>query len=131
MITFREIAVRAGIPESTLRQYRDEFEAFLPSRGEGRRRRYDDTTAELLCQIAQWKAQGWGKETVQRELTQRQTAAPQRRTPHTSHPSEVVRLLQEQARALERIEADLRLLRTERRSALTPLAYEDALLTRR
>lgn len=123
MITFREIAQKANIPESTLRLYRDVFESFLPARGEGRRRRYDDATAETLLQIARWRQEGWSKESVARELAQRQVAAPPR-AGTAAHVSETVRLLHEQARALARIESALDALRT--RPQETPIAFDDA-----
>ncbi|WP_081904367.1 MerR family transcriptional regulator [Brevibacillus thermoruber] len=48
LLTIAEIAKQLDIPESTARFYRDRFEAFVPSVGEGRKKRYLPEAAEVL-----------------------------------------------------------------------------------
>lgn len=52
LLTIAEIAKRLDIPESTARFYRDRFEDFIPSVGEGRKKRYKPETVEILQFIA-------------------------------------------------------------------------------
>lgn len=53
LLTIAEIARRLDLPESTCRYYRDRFEEFIPSIGEGRKRRYRPETADVLRTIAE------------------------------------------------------------------------------
>jgi DNA-binding transcriptional MerR regulator len=53
LLTIAEIAKQLDIPESTARFYRDRFEAFVPSVGEGRKKRYLPEAAEVLRFIAE------------------------------------------------------------------------------
>lgn len=52
LLTIAEIAKQLDIPESTVRFYRDRFEMFVPSVGEGRKKRYLPEAAEVLRFIA-------------------------------------------------------------------------------
>jgi DNA-binding transcriptional MerR regulator len=72
-LTFKELAESAGIPESTLRVYRDEFEDYLPASGEGRKRRYDTEAAKTLQRIVTLKQEGRSRETIRAELSKVQT----------------------------------------------------------
>jgi DNA-binding transcriptional MerR regulator len=72
-LTFKELAESAGIPESTLRVYRDEFEDYLPATGEGRKRRYDTEAAKTLQRIVTLKQEGRSRETIRAELSKVQT----------------------------------------------------------
>ncbi|QQE76759.1 MerR family transcriptional regulator (plasmid) [Brevibacillus composti] len=53
LLTIAEIAKQLGIPESTVRFYRDRFEPFIPFVGEGRKKRYLPEAAEVLRFIAE------------------------------------------------------------------------------
>lgn len=51
LLTLKEIAKDLGVPESTLRKYREMFGAFIPSIGSGRSRRYKEEATEILSEI--------------------------------------------------------------------------------
>jgi DNA-binding transcriptional MerR regulator len=51
LMTLKEIAHQLGVPESSLRKYREIFEAFIPSVGSGRSRRYREDAIEILREI--------------------------------------------------------------------------------
>ena len=87
----REIARQCELPESTLRVYRDEFEAFLPAVGEGKRRRYPEATQETLRQIAAWKKEGRASAEIRAELQRRK--APQAKAQRRSHDDKLEELL--------------------------------------
>lgn len=53
LLTIAEIAKQLDIPESTARFYRDRFESFVPSVGEGRKKRYLPEAADVLRLIAE------------------------------------------------------------------------------
>jgi DNA-binding transcriptional MerR regulator len=53
LMTIAEIAKELNIPESTARYYRDSFINYIPSVGEGRKKRYRPETAEVLRFIAE------------------------------------------------------------------------------
>jgi DNA-binding transcriptional MerR regulator len=53
LLTIKEIAKRLDVPESNLRYYRDRFEDFLPSLGEGRKRRYKPEALDVFRFIVQ------------------------------------------------------------------------------
>lgn len=53
LLTIAEIAKQLNIPESTARFYRDRFENYIPSVGEGRKKRYKPETIEVLRFIAE------------------------------------------------------------------------------
>lgn len=52
LLTMAQIAKELGLAESTARFYRDRFEDFIPSVGEGRKKRYKPETVEVLRFIA-------------------------------------------------------------------------------
>ena len=117
-MTMREIARQCELPESTLRVWRDEFEAFLPAIGEGKRRRYPEASQELLRQLAGWKKAGLPPEQIRSELAKRSTPRAQssRRTTE-SQLEEVLALVRAQSAELAALRAEvgeLRLRHTER-----------------
>lgn len=52
-MTIAEVAKELNIPESTARYYRDSFIDYIPSVGEGRKKRYRSETVEVLRFIAE------------------------------------------------------------------------------
>jgi len=53
LMTIADIAKTLGIPESTVRFYRDRFEKFIPSVGSGRQKRYRPETLDVIRYIAE------------------------------------------------------------------------------
>lgn len=53
LLTIAEIAKQLDLPESTVRYYRDRFASYVPSVGEGRKKRYLPEAAEVLRFIAE------------------------------------------------------------------------------
>ena len=53
LLTMAQIAKQLNLAESTARFYRDRFEDFIPSVGEGRKKRYKPETIEVLRFIAE------------------------------------------------------------------------------
>ena len=53
LLTLAEIARRLDLPESTARYYRNKFATFIPSVGEGRKRRYRPEALDVLRIIAE------------------------------------------------------------------------------
>lgn len=52
LLTIAEIAKRLELPESTVRYYRNRFDEYIPSVGEGRSRRYKKEALEVFAVIA-------------------------------------------------------------------------------
>lgn len=123
MKTFREIAADSDIPESTLRLYRDAFEPFVPAVGVGRRRRYDDTAAALLLEIARRKRDGESDTQIRQDLESRRRPAERARQRSLQDDlAHAIRLLDAQNERLDRLEARLDGLHravAELRAALT------------
>jgi DNA-binding transcriptional MerR regulator len=67
--TIRDVARELGLPESTVRYYRNAFAAFLPSVGTGRRRRYPAEAIPLLRLVADGYAQNRPRAEIERALT--------------------------------------------------------------
>lgn len=61
LLTLRQLAGELGLPESTIRYYRDAFLNHIPSVGTGRRRRYPKEAAAVLRSIAKAYASGQSK----------------------------------------------------------------------
>ncbi len=57
LYTIRDVARELGLPESTVRYYRNAFAGYLPSVGTGRRRRYPAEAIPLLRLVAEGYAQ--------------------------------------------------------------------------
>jgi DNA-binding transcriptional MerR regulator len=53
LMTIAEVAKELDIPESTARYYRNSFTDYIPSVGEGRKKRYRSETVEVLRFIAE------------------------------------------------------------------------------
>lgn len=68
MYTFKQAADLAGIHENTARTYRDRFPEFFSWTGEGRRRRYSESTVSLLQFISEKVAQNLTQEQIYNEL---------------------------------------------------------------
>jgi len=51
LISITGIAQKLGIPESTVRYYRNKFSDFIPAVGEGRKRKYRPETLEIISLI--------------------------------------------------------------------------------
>jgi DNA-binding transcriptional MerR regulator len=114
MKTLKLIAGEAGVPESTVRIYRDEFEEFLPANGEGRRRRYEEDAAARLKQILLWKRSGWSATQIRDEL--RKENAPQarvRRRTTEERLDEMTAILRTQGSEILLLRAEVGALRAE------------------
>ncbi|HEX9728333.1 MAG TPA: MerR family transcriptional regulator [Gemmatimonadales bacterium] len=68
LFTLRSIARELGLPESTVRYYRDAFNGFLPVTGRGRRRRYPAEAIGLLALIAEGFAENRSREEIEEAL---------------------------------------------------------------
>ena len=68
--TIRKIADELGIPESTVRYYRDQFERQVPAVGRGRRRRYPEEAVAVLRFIAEAYAAGQQREDIAAALAE-------------------------------------------------------------
>lgn len=122
MKTLKSIAAEAEVPESTMRIYRDEFEEFLPTSGEGRRRRYDDAGAARLRQIAQWKRSGWPSLQIRDEL--RKELTPQarvRRRTTDERLDEMTSMIRTQSSEVMLLRAEVGALRAEIRRLVTAI----------
>lgn len=134
MKTLKEIAAFAGVPESTARIYRDEFEEFLSASGEGRRRRYGDESAERLKRICQWKRAGWTASQIRDELS-REVKPQERLRLRTTEErlDELTALARTQASELALLRAEVGALRRDLRELIAriqqdgPLSMEDVL----
>lgn len=130
MKTLREVAEAAGVPESTLRLYRDEFEEFLPpAGGEGRRRRYDDGIAERLTRIARWRREGKTasqvRDTLTREIAPTAPAQRARKRNTDERLDELAALLRAQASEVAMLRVEVGALRADVRR-LTAVLRADA-----
>jgi DNA-binding transcriptional MerR regulator len=68
LYSIRDIARELGLPESTVRYYRDAFSAYLPSVGSGRRRRYPAEAVPLFRLVAEGYAQNRPRTEIERAL---------------------------------------------------------------
>ena len=124
-MTMREIARQCELPESTLRVWRDEFEAFLPAIGEGKRRRYPETTQELLRQVVGWKKAGMPSEQIRSELSRRTTPKDRAQRRNTeSQLDELLGLVRAQASELAALRAEVGELRRHAGRQIKPQAFE-------
>jgi DNA-binding transcriptional MerR regulator len=95
LLTMREIARELGLPESTVRYYRDAFAGYLPAVGTGRRRRYPLEAIPLLRVVAEGYAQNRARTEIEHALGEllggdgaaaipaAELPAPLARAPHT------------------------------------------------
>ena len=70
-LTIVEIAQRLGLPESTVRYYRDHFSDYIPVIGEGRQRRYPAEALEIFQVIAETLRKDHGSATEVEEALNR------------------------------------------------------------
>jgi DNA-binding transcriptional MerR regulator len=68
LLTVRDIARELGLPESTVRYYRDAFAEYLPAVGTGRRRRYPLEAVPLLRVVAEGYAQNRARAEIEQAL---------------------------------------------------------------
>jgi DNA-binding transcriptional MerR regulator len=136
LLTIKDLAEELGAPESTVRHWRDQFKEFLPSVGEGKKKRYRKSAIEVL-RFAKGLFDRNETATEIREALSREyprnvntVAEDNRKTSTTPHPQNrnlegqeiaaqfvdqllerVQGILQEQNRRMESLEADNRELR--------------------
>jgi len=80
--TIRRIADELGVPESTVRYYRDQFERYVPAVGRARRRRYPEDAVAVLRFIAEAYATGRQRDDIAAALAEmRGEAVPEPRPP--------------------------------------------------
>ncbi|HEY8393614.1 MAG TPA: MerR family transcriptional regulator [Thermaerobacter sp.] len=92
LLTIADIARRLGLPESTVRYYRDRFVAYIPTVGEGRHRRYRPEALEVLRFVADAMRAGTPAEDVEAALRQRfsLTVEPQQQSAATQQQSAAI-----------------------------------------
>lgn len=113
-LSMAELARRLELPESTLRYYCARFAAFLPCKGEGRKRRYAPETESTLVFIAGAMRRGKNAMVVELMLQSGQyhalPAPTEERPPGQGSEQTLAPLPEAQPPALERIAAALELL---------------------
>ena len=115
LLTIKDIARELDVPESNLRYYRDRFEDYLPSVGQGRKRRYKKEALEVFRYIVQGFQNDKTTEQIAEELPKhfprkldfadQETPTSQNLLPRVDDQTasnSVFQLLQSQARTLER-----------------------------
>jgi DNA-binding transcriptional MerR regulator len=129
MQSLKEVAERLGLPESTLRLYRDEFEDWIPTQGEGRRRRYGEKGIEALRRIVEGKRAGWAAGKIRDELARDQTPVVRARRRNTDERlDEIAARLQAQSSEIALLRVEVGALRAELRR-LTEVLRRDAVPT--
>jgi DNA-binding transcriptional MerR regulator len=68
LLTLRQTAEQLGLPESTVRFYRDAFLDHVPFVGSGRRRRYPPAAVAVLRSVADGYAAGRSRDAIRAEL---------------------------------------------------------------
>lgn len=71
LLTIKEIAKQLQVPESNIRYYRDRFDEYIPSVGEGRRRRYKKEAVDVFAAIVQGYKDEKNTEQIASELAAR------------------------------------------------------------
>lgn len=71
LLTIKEIAKQLQVPESNIRYYRDRFDEYIPSVGEGRRRRYKKEAVDVFAAIVQGYKEEKNTEQIASELAAR------------------------------------------------------------
>ncbi|CAI3239062.1 MerR family transcriptional regulator [Desulfovibrio legallii] len=140
LLSIADISRHFSLPESTTRYYCKRFAAYIPSVGEGRRRRYRHETLTVIAAILEQMQKSRTAATVEEALQTRfprnalvvaPAQPPDQNTAAavTAFPDAALQLLERQTTAVEAIAAVLRLL-VERLPASppsTPSASVDAL----
>jgi DNA-binding transcriptional MerR regulator len=75
LYTIRDVARELGLPESTVRYYRNAYAAYLPSVGTGRRRRYPPEAIPLLRLVAEGYAQNRPRAEIEQALSESLSAS--------------------------------------------------------
>jgi DNA-binding transcriptional MerR regulator len=70
LLTIKEIAKQLQVPESNIRYYRDRFEEYIPSVGEGRRKRYKREAVDVFGHIVQGYRDEKSTEQIAAELAE-------------------------------------------------------------
>ena len=76
LLTLRQLSEEIGLPESTVRYYRDAFIEHIPSVGTGRRRRYPREAVAVLQSIAKNYAAGRSRSQIVSGMAGHETAEP-------------------------------------------------------
>lgn len=122
LLTVRQLAADLGLPESTIRFYRDAFLEHVPVVGTGRRRRYPAEAVAVLRLIADGYAAGASRAEIG-EALRSGPAGSRAVTVHSRHPSRA-----DDAATVELLTALLESER-EQREALWQMAREIVRLT--
>jgi DNA-binding transcriptional MerR regulator len=106
MLTIAEIAKRLDQPESTIRSWRDKYDDFIPSAGDGRKRRYKDGALQVFQSIAVMAAEGLTARDIAERLSGSHTRVIEIRSNNSSstavlHNAELTRSMQRMADALD------------------------------
>ncbi len=124
-LTIAQIAQALGLPESTVRYYRDHFPDYIPVLGEGRQRRYPAEAVEVFRVIADTLRKDHGSAAAVEETLSRMfpraatvTATPPQAAAETQQSGpqlaeRVLDVLETQARALEALAAEVAALKAE------------------
>lgn len=70
LYSIAELAKITGIPESTVRYYRNKYEEYFEYVGVGRKRRYKESAVDVLRTIAECSDRNLSKEQIQLRLNQ-------------------------------------------------------------
>lgn len=76
LLTIKEIARRLSQPESNIRYYRDRFDKFLPSVGEGRKKRFTPEALEVFRAIVEELGRNMSSQEIEQELARRFSQNP-------------------------------------------------------
>ncbi|MDF2569552.1 MAG: hypothetical protein K0R55_1156 [Sporomusa sp.] len=71
LLSIKDISQELGIPQSTLRYYRDIFMDYLPAMGEGKRKRFYPEAVEVFQAIAKCMHQNKNADDIANELNNR------------------------------------------------------------
>jgi DNA-binding transcriptional MerR regulator len=124
-MTLKQIAEEIGLPESSVRLYRDEFEEFLVATGEGRRRRYGTDALETMQRIVALKKAGASGATIRQELLRTHTPQEVKRArTQEERLTDVIVLLSAQQSEIALLRAEVGALRGEIGRLVTLLEQE-------
>ncbi|NMB17469.1 MAG: MerR family transcriptional regulator [Firmicutes bacterium] len=70
LYTISRLSAELNIPESTLRRYTRQFSEFIPSAGQGRKRRFRQEAKPILLKISQYFGEGLETDQVTARLEQ-------------------------------------------------------------
>lgn len=73
LLSIKDISQELGIPQSTLRYYRDLFMDYLPSNGEGKKKRFYPEAIQVFKVISQSMHKNKGYDDILQDLNQRFT----------------------------------------------------------